>query len=51
MCNYIYKEVYYDQYCSKCKHKDLKDNEQPCNDCLSEPVNVHSHKPVNFKEK
>ena len=51
MCNYIYKEVYYDQYCSKCEHKDLKDNEQPCNDCLLEPVNVHSHKPVNFKEK
>lgn len=45
------KEVYFGQYCSKCINKDKKEDEDPCYDCLSEPVNTNSHKPVYFKEK
>lgn len=44
------KEVYFDQYCKKCKHKDLPEIEDPCDDCLAEPVNSYSHKPVYFEE-
>ena len=24
------KECYYDQYCKKCKHKDVEETEEPC---------------------
>ena len=46
-----YKEVYFDQYCKTCKHKEKKDNEEPCDECLDNPINLYSHKPVNYKEK
>lgn len=46
-----YKEVYYSQYCKNCKHEKLKEYDDPCHDCLNEPVNVYSHKPVYFEEK
>lgn len=47
----IYKEVDFNKYCKTCKNKDTKEYEDPCNDCLSEPINVRSHKPVNWEEK
>lgn len=43
------KEVYFDKYCEKCKYKDLKEAKDPCHECLSNPVNLYSHKPINFK--
>lgn len=46
-----YKEVYFGQYCKKCKHYEKPDVEDPCNECLDNPINVHSHKPVNYEEK
>jgi hypothetical protein len=45
------KEVRFDIYCEKCKHKDLPENEDPCWDCLTEPVNESSKKPVYFVER
>ena len=47
----MYKEVYFDQYCKTCEHKDLPESEDPCFDCLEEPTNFESHKPVHYKEK
>ncbi len=47
---YDYKEVYYDQYCSRCVHRELEEDDEPCRDCLGEPVNVYSHKPVYWEE-
>lgn len=46
-----YKEVYFDKYCKKCEHQDLSDYEDPCGECLEHPVNLYTHKPVNFEEK
>ena len=46
-----YKEVRFDEFCKLCKHKDLKDTDEPCNECLTNPVNLHSRKPVNFEEE
>lgn len=46
----LYKEVYFDTYCSTCKHKSVKDDEDPCDECLSEPINLYSHKPVKWEE-
>lgn len=44
-----YKEVYFHEYCEKCKHWKLKDNEYPCDECLDEPINLYSHKPVRWE--
>lgn len=44
------KEVFYDIYCKKCKYYELEPYKSPCNECLAEPYNMDSHKPVNFKE-
>ena len=45
-----YKEVYFGQYCKTCKFEkdDENDVESPCYDCLAEPVNAYSHKPVKY---
>ena len=47
----IYKEVYFHEYCKKCVYKDKKEDETPCDECLAEPMNTYSHKPVKFKEE
>lgn len=47
----IYKEVYYSEYCKDCKHKDLEEYKDPCHECLSNPINLYSNKPVKFEEK
>ena len=49
--DYDYKEVYYHEYCEKCKHWEKADLEEPCNECLDNFMNLHSHKPINFEEK
>ena len=46
-----YKEVYFDQYCKSCKHEKLKEEENPCCECLRHPTNEYSHKPVMYEEK
>lgn len=51
MSDYIYKEVYFDNFCAQCVHKDKKEKEKPCNECLDEPVNEYSHTPVHFVRK
>ena len=38
------QEVYYDRYCKTCKHN-------PCDECLSNPVNYATHKPMNWEGK
>lgn len=48
---YDYKEVYFHEYCKTCKHCDVEDTKDPCNECLGEPANLHSHKPVNYTPK
>lgn len=44
------KIVYFDQYCKTCKHRKMKEDDQPCRECLGEPVNVDSHKPVRWEK-
>ena len=46
-----YKEVYFHEYCEKCKHKELEETEEPCNECMTEPINLDSHKPVRYEKK
>lgn len=44
-------EVNFRKYCDICKHRDLPEWEDPCNDCLAEPSNIDSKKPIYFKER
>lgn len=46
-----YKEVYFSDYCSLCGYEDTDEGDDPCNDCLNNPMNAYSHKPVYWKEK
>ena len=51
MLDHEYKEVRFDLYCKTCKNEDVKDVEEPCNECLDNPINLYSHKPVKYEEK
>ena len=42
------KIVEFDKYCKICKYKDLPETEDPCWDCLENPVNVYSRRPTGF---
>ena len=46
-----YKEVYFDQYCKNCKYEKMKETDDPCDECLNNPENLYSHKPVMYEEK
>lgn len=45
------KIVEFDKWCSTCKHKDKKEHESPCDECLSVPARMNSHKPERYVEK
>lgn len=44
------KEVRFDNWCDSCEHYDKDATDIPCNDCLAQPYNVHSSKPIYYKE-
>lgn len=44
------KIVNYALYCKDCKHFDLSAAEDPCDKCLSRPVNTYSEKPMYFED-
>lgn len=46
----VYQEVRFMDYCKTCKFKNLKDSDEPCNECLSNSVNENSHKPVKYEK-
>lgn len=48
---YVDKEVEFDKYCPYCAHVNEFDGDDPCDECLANPVNQNSHKPINYKEK
>ena len=45
------KFVNFDQYCNKCKNSKTAETEDPCDECLANPTNIDSHKPINFEEE
>lgn len=45
-----YREVRFDLYCETCKHKDKAEEEDPCVECLEEPLNQYTDKPVKWEE-
>ena len=47
----IYTEVDFVKYCPTCQYWNQDEKFDPCNDCLAEPMNANSAKPVYWKEK
>lgn len=45
-----YKFVDFKKYCETCKHKNVKENLDPCCECLDYGANVDSDKPVRYEE-
>ena len=44
------KEVWFYDYCEKCKYLEVADYDDPCNECLTSSYNIDSHEPINFEE-
>ena len=42
------KEVWFSYYCTTCKYRNVKEDGDPCNECLAYPHNENSNKPVNY---
>ena len=51
MAENIFKEIRFDLYCSQGKEEKTKETDGPCNECLAEPINQYSNKPIHFKKK
>ena len=43
--------VDFHMYCKTCKYYETDEGTDPCNECLNNPVNIDSHKPVNYSQK
>lgn len=47
---YNEKFVDFEKYCARCIYRARCESEDPCDECLSYPVNENSTKPVYFEE-
>ncbi len=45
------KEVYFHEYCEKCKHVNVFEKDEPCAECLNHGWNEDSHKPIKFEDQ
>jgi hypothetical protein len=49
MDHQAYKEVYFHEYCKSCRHIKVANTEMPCDECLTEPINLNTHRPVKYE--
>lgn len=47
---YPEKFVRFDEFCPKCEYFKVDEGDDPCHNCLQNPVNLHSRVPTEFKE-
>lgn len=45
------KIVEYDDWCYRCKHRSVTEDEEPCRECLTIPARPDSHKPEKWEER
>ena len=43
--------VHFDEYFPKFKNKHTPETKDPGNECLTSPVNEHSHKPILYEKE
>lgn len=39
------------KHCKTCKNEKVQENQEPCNECLSQCFNYNTDKPINWKKK
>ena len=44
------KMIFFEKWCTRCKHEATNENKEPCEECISSPVNENSRKPIKFEE-
>lgn len=44
-----HKEVCFDKFCSTCANRYVDELEEPCDECLGEPTNLYSNKPIKYE--
>lgn len=44
------KFVKFEKYCPICKNVAVNENQLPCDECLSNPINTDTDQPVLFEE-
>ena len=44
-----YREVDYAKYCKICKYADCPEHKDPCFECLDNPLNYCTDRPVNWE--
>ena len=42
--------VEFDKYCGSCKHRGKKETDEPCSECLENPVNTDSLRPTRWEK-
>lgn len=42
--------VDFEKYCKTCRYYETEETEDPCNECLTEPVREDSRKPAKYIE-
>lgn len=45
-----HKEIDFYKYCKTCKNRKTKEYEDPCYECLNNPMGVNSTKPVRYEK-
>ena len=43
--------VDFDKFCNKCEYQKVDQAKDPCHECLKNPVNTYTNRPVNYKKK
>ena len=44
-------EVRFDIYCKQCKYAQHSEEIDPCDECLAQPYNENTQKPINYIPK
>lgn len=47
----FYKIVNFGDYCGSCQYEEFKEEDEPCYECLANPDNLYSHKPIKYVKK
>lgn len=45
----IDKIVDFEKFCKTCTHCNIEGFEDPCNDCLDNPTNTHTQRPIYYE--
>ena len=44
------KEIDFYKYCKTCKHKNNKESQDPCHECLNNSIGINSTKPIMYEK-